>query len=1020
MIKSSKFFLLYVVLILIVLTVAGCNTTDKPNVTDAPNATGTAQPTDFIEPTETTPKPTQTPTPKPPAASVTFSKEGGFYNTNFSVSLTGPTGYKVYYTTDGTDPRTNGIEYTGPITVANSETASIGPITANIGSYGSSRKMRGTVIRACAKKGTLTTTVVTNTYFVSNNLAEKYELPYISISLKPSEFQNPDGIYVKPSISNNMFDTKRRIIVFAEFFDETGKKRDNLYAEMSLQGNGSMGATMKSLRLYFKKDLDTDSAAYPSKLKYDIFGGRVKDKDGNTIDSFKRLVLRNSGNDYNRSMLRDRLFQKLSEPLTCDTQASQPVMVFINGEFWGMYNARERYDAKYFEAHYGILEENFVMLEAPTPLKFPDRSYTNPYEICDGVEGDQKPWEDLIKYIDSHNLSNEAYYKVVTDQVDIYSIMDVYIANCYFGNADWPGNNVKVWRNKNPKDPSGMDTKWRFVLMDTDMGAGFNNGPENNFMGHAFNRGTGWILTKLMTSLLQNEGFKQEFVTRFFYAIDNYYAPEKSIPVLEAMAKEIEKAMELNVARWPQNSMSQWRNDINVIRDFLQRRPQYIKEHLRSYFGVYTKEVTYVYDSTKATLKVNNAVVAEGFTRDISNNEQLALSVTPKAGYTFVSIVVTDNNGAQTTYTNPNVTITLKDKSTISVLMKKNSISIEPQIIAGSRSVMVITKNGDLYAWGSNEYGQNGVHTTKNVTRPILITTGVVKVSTSLGGNVGDAPHTLILTEDNVLYSIGNNNFGQLGRTGNAFALMMVNIQGTIKDISAGFDHSVVLMENGDLYGVGNNAYGQLGTTNHGGQVNTFIKIASNVKAAAAGRRHTIWVDNSGKAFALGDNRWNKLTTSSQEQYTSPVQLMTNIKNVFAGEHSSFLIDNNNDLYYLGWRNHVHLGSGGSDGQPHRIMSNVKSVSMMDEHALILTLDNKAYGWGLNSYSQVTSGNATQSTPVHIADNVRGVAAGSWFSAILYQDGRVVVWGKNTSGVAGNGTESDRVGMTTAMTGVTK
>lgn len=157
-------------------------------------------------------------------------------------------------------------------------------------------------------------------------------------------------------------------------------------------------------------------------------------------------------------MLRDRLFQKLSEPLSCDYQESQPVMLFINGEFWGMYNARERYDDKYFNDHYGILEENFVMLEAPTPLKFPDRSYTNPYELCDGVEGDQKPWEDLIKYIDSHNLSSQANYKVVTDQVDIYSLMDIYIANVYFGNADWPGNNVKVWRNKNPKDPSGMDT----------------------------------------------------------------------------------------------------------------------------------------------------------------------------------------------------------------------------------------------------------------------------------------------------------------------------------------------------------------------------------------------------------------------------------------------------------------------------------------------------------------------------------------------------------------------------------
>ena len=97
-------------------------------------------------------------------------------------------------------------------------------------------------------------------------------------------------------------------------------------------------------------------------------------------------------------------------------------------------------------------------------------------------------------------------------------------------------------------------------------------------------------------------------------------------------------------------------------------------------------------------------------------------------------------------------------------------------------------------------------------------------------------------------------------------------------------------------------------------------------------------------------------------------------------------------------------------------MDNVKKANMMDEHAVILTNDNKAYGWGLNSHSQVANGTQTQSTPVFIANNVRDVAAGSWFSVLLHEDGRVVVWGKNTSGVAGNGSTSEKVGKTTAMT----
>ena len=168
-----------------------------------------------------------------------------------------------------------------------------------------------------------------------------------------------------------------------------------------------------------------------------------------------------------------------------------------------------------------------------------------------------------------------------------------------------------------------------------------------------------------------------------------------------------------------------------------------------------------------------------------------------------------------------------------------------------------------------------------------------------MGGNVGDSPHTLILTDNNILYSVGNNNFGQLGRDGNTTIPMKVSLTGKIKDISAGFDHTLVLMENGDLYGCGNNQRGQLGTTNFGGQVRNFVKIASNVREIAAGRRHSVFVDNQGKAYALGDNRWNKLTTQSVESYSTPVLIMNNVRNVYAGEHR-LCSTNNNELYYLG------------------------------------------------------------------------------------------------------------------------
>lgn len=107
-------------------------------------------------------------------------------------------------------------------------------------------------------------------------------------------------------------------------FDRTGTKVSGQYIELSMNGNGSLGNLQKSMRIYFKKDAAPGISNNPGKLNYDIFEGRVQDANGDTIDSYKRLVLRNSGNDNTSSMLRDALMHRLSKDLNFDIMESQP------------------------------------------------------------------------------------------------------------------------------------------------------------------------------------------------------------------------------------------------------------------------------------------------------------------------------------------------------------------------------------------------------------------------------------------------------------------------------------------------------------------------------------------------------------------------------------------------------------------------------------------------------------------------------------------------------------------------
>ena len=570
----------------------GTDENTAPAITETPVASGTptpgapqtSTPTPTPAPTPTPkPTPTPTPTPTPVPQEVVFSAEGGIYDAAFSLELSAPSGYTIYYTLDGSDPAKNGTKYTAPIQIVRSTSRATGPLTKmvaeNLKFPVPGTQMVGTVVRACAKKGNVTLPTLTNTYFVGSGLAAKYNMKYISITLDAKDFGSQDGIYV--SVMRHPFDKKERKGAFVEFFDESGKKVAGQYAELSMHGNGSLGNLMKSMRFYFKKDAVPGIEGNPGKLSYDIFEGRATDKNGKAITSFKRLILRNSGNDCTWTMIRDSLCQRLSAPLNVDYMESEPALVFVDGEFWGMYNIRERYDAKYFEAHYGIDENNLVLLEAPSPLLGGDNAR---YEVSDGEEGDEDDFYDLVNYMTTHNLSSAVYYREVSNRLDIDNFIDYWICNLYFVNNDWPGNNIKVWRNKNPNDPSGMDTKWRFALLDLDFCLGGNGGPDFNSLVH-FNHH--FTLSVMMRALLQNATFRRQFAERAIYVAENVFTSSKAISVMNEMKAERSAALQFSDSRWVGNgaSSSSRSDQYSVISNFLRQRQQYFISHIRSYFA---------------------------------------------------------------------------------------------------------------------------------------------------------------------------------------------------------------------------------------------------------------------------------------------------------------------------------------------------------------------------------------------------------------------------------------------------
>ena len=969
---------------------------------------------------------------------VLFSYDAGIYDTALILNLSAKDGYTIYYTTDGSNPaletNKNRKKYTTGIMLSDTSAMGWGPLTRSWSTPSVSTQVGGHVIKAYATNGTESTDVFTNTYFITDDLS-KYDVSIMSISMPAEEVIGTNGFYNKFLLTGSITGGRRRGVGIMEVFDADGDRVGNSRVEMAVSGNGSSGWGMKSLRIYFK-GINNQDSGLESDLNYDIFGGTARDQWGQAITSFSRIMIRNSGNDCATSYIRDAFMQSTAAGLNVDYMATASTLVFINGEFWGVYNVRERYSPEYVESHYGVNKDNVTVIESDY-----SQVHTNTnadFVLSSGVEGDQDPFNAMVQYMRDHNLAEQEHYDYIASQMDIDSFIDMWVVRLFYVARDWPENNIKIWRNKNPDDPSGFDTKWHFTLLDMDMGLSFydfTTQSENFFW--AFDSGS--VCGTMMRALMKNEGFKQQFILRYYDLTVNHFTPEYLNAMFDELYAERDPLMALQAGRWPEGgergkfTVSKWQSECNRIRSFLNNRQPYALSHFFNYFGISeadlehlaTKKVTVSFHSGRADVTVNGETVQNGTVIRLENGETKTLDVlvTPKEGYVITSITFTDKDGKVYSVEGNRVVIKTGRSGTISVaaqrLVENPDALKNATLVAGATYMFYLTGEGDLYAWGDNRYGVLGLGPTPSVVdTPTLVMQGVAKVVTSSGNayeNNDTTFATAILTVDGRLFTVGRNTCGQLCRNGTADDgyLAEVELSFKIKDVSMGHDHLLIVDESGNLWGIGSNSYGALGTTNVGGNVTSLTKLDTGVAMASAGRRSTVYVKNDGTLWGLGDNRWKKLSQSHGDQIHTPIQMASGIEFVDSGEHQILAVDQSGKLYYAGWRSVNGFGQGGGNNPTLAAfsISGVKKADSYFGNVVVLSEDGKAYVYGLNTENGIGDNAYTDGTPRQILEGVLDVAAGYGFTAYLMEDGSLRVQGNNTYGQAGNGTTGGTVHM---------
>ena len=579
----------------------------------------------------------------PASEELTFSAASGVYSEEFDLTLTGG---EVYYTTNGADPREEGTLYESPIPIRDRSgdengISGIDPLlfdAANSRWNGGSKCYvyrlpvpendavdKCTVIKAAAKNADGTwSDVTTATYFIGSmedhiqGIRESCEaagttLAVISITMDEDDlFDYETGIYVKGKVFDEALaqalqyhgdykdarnleanytqrgrEWERKAHI--EFFESDGENTTLVLSQdcgIRIQGNYSRSDYQKSFRLYARSEYGDNN------FNYAVFGEDLTNDDGEVMDKFKTLILRNGGNCAFTTKYSDTFWTGLAANMNVDILTSRPAVVYLNGEYWGLYVLQEDFSDDYFEDTHGVNKDDVVLYKGDAETY--DIGYK--LDLGDIPEGEEVDYHfsDLLAFFDSHDdLESDADYEEFIKLVDPDSAMDYYAVELWINNKwDWPGKNWSMWRTTtvDESNPYG-DGRWRFCLYDVEFGgvsgasdAYTNTIKEDNYKTFGMlDMSTDNPSVLVFAYLMTNEGWRSDFYDRILSLGETYFRYEAAMARLDLLKDTYTPLYDQFFDRFPGTGSADNSNyggyaSYQCIADFLEKREDNIQK----------------------------------------------------------------------------------------------------------------------------------------------------------------------------------------------------------------------------------------------------------------------------------------------------------------------------------------------------------------------------------------------------------------------------------------------------------
>ena len=495
---------------------------------------------------------------------VIFSAKGGFYEETFALQLYHINQqYHIRYTTNGNRPTAQSPLYADSLWLDETKYSESNIYTIQISPddlvFVPDSVKHCIVIRAAVfdENDSCVSHVMTQSYFIKALGCDTHGLPTVSICADSLDlFDYESGIFVPgayfdtldPDWSGNYYQSgmewERPMNIEFYELDNTGI---NQQAGIRTHGGNGRRFQQKCVKIYAREEYGK------KRFKHKFF-------ETIPINNFKHLVLKPFAASWNQSGVNDHICNQIASQLNLESLASRPVVLYLNGEYWGIYYIHERPDERYLEDHYGVDIDHVNIM-------------ANWVDVAD--HGTAANFIDLFRWVEEADLTTPDDYAYFESHVDIDNFIDYQIFEMFIENCDWPANNMRCWQEDNGP--------WRWIFYDGDACLlwmtfyAFDNA--------VYDGDSIWpssaASTLFFRKLLENEDFQSRFISRFQELLNTSFSDEVTSPIFEEIKLRIEPEVPLQSERFGfPESMEEWASDMDKVEYFLRARPNCVLDPL--------------------------------------------------------------------------------------------------------------------------------------------------------------------------------------------------------------------------------------------------------------------------------------------------------------------------------------------------------------------------------------------------------------------------------------------------------